>query len=239
VLGVTFVGPSFTMRGMTTRIPFLFLFLTVFLVGSLTAPAQIATDDPPAKGEGKAKASAKTEPAGKATDEAKAKPKGASEGKKREAKAKKAPVKKGAAAKEEPEMKGKEAGKAKAKPEAAKKAEPVKAETKPMPKAVAAKGPMTAVLKLKKKPEVKGAGEGGNVLGVFEYEVVEVLDGVAPGKTIRVAHGVIWDGKVTDANKRAAGSTRTLELVPLSHYPGLKKTKVVGGSADGLYIPKL
>ena len=219
---------------MKTRVSFLFLFVTVFLAASGQAPAQIVRDEPAVTGQGKAKASVKTEAVGKVTDEAKAKPKGASEGKKREANAKKAPAKPGASAKKESAMKGKEAEKAKAKPEGAEKVA-----TQPKPKAAAAKGPLTAVLKLKKKPGVKGVGEGGNVLGVFEYDVVEVLHGVAPGKTIRVAHGVIWGGEMTGVNGRAAGSTWTLELVPLSHYPGLKQMKVVGGTADGLYIPKL
>jgi hypothetical protein len=106
----------------------------------------------------------------------------------------------------------------------------------------AASGLLTAELKLTKKPNLKDADSlKGNVLGIFEYEIVEVRSGQNPGKSIEVAHGVVWNGKLMNIAKRDLGSTSSLDLVPLSEYPRLKQLTTIGGDGEntGAYIPKL
>ncbi|MEZ5329507.1 MAG: tetratricopeptide repeat protein [Verrucomicrobiales bacterium] len=104
---------------------------------------------------------------------------------------------------------------------------------------VPAAGPITATLKLIKKPSVElSDGASGNVLGVFEYELVELDSGTDPGSRILIVDGVIWNGKILRSVNRDLGSTLSLDLVPLTTYPNLFKLKIVGGDPSGAYTPK-
>ena len=107
-----------------------------------------------------------------------------------------------------------------------------------------ASGPVTVTVTLRKAPSMAEAQKkSGNVLGIFEYEVVDVQRGDYSAKTIRVAHGVIWSGRQTRAATRQPGTTVSLALVPLTTYPRLVELPQVGGGSkqdDGtIFIPAL
>ena len=82
-----------------------------------------------------------------------------------------------------------------------------------------------------------------SALGVFEYEVVSVIRGTYPGKTIRIAHLIVMNNEFTTINQRAPGFRMSLEVEPLSKYPNLEKIQTIDDLDPAydldLFVPKL
>jgi hypothetical protein len=120
----------------------------------------------------------------------------------------------------------------------------VPASTPPNPGAevemkVVSDGPVEITLKLVRKPDLSELGElNSNALAVFEYEVVSVQRGEYPYKTMRLADGIVWGGKVSALGRREIGATISLEVVPLRQYPNLEKMRRIDtlGQGEGLPI---
>jgi hypothetical protein len=105
-------------------------------------------------------------------------------------------------------------------------------------------GPVDLVLKLVAKSDVDAAAmDESRVLGMFEYEVLDVERGNYPLERIRIAHGIVWGGEVTRAMAREVGSTTQFRAVPISTYPVFSKVKVVDTlpKAEGMpvYVPSM
>ncbi|MCB1099822.1 MAG: tetratricopeptide repeat protein [Verrucomicrobiae bacterium] len=101
-------------------------------------------------------------------------------------------------------------------------------------------GPLSAVLKVIRKPDLETIRlQDGNVLGIVDYEVIGGKTVQSAASTIRVAHGFVLNGKLTRVAKREIGTTVSMDLVPVSDYPGLRKWHVVGGDLRGVYTPKM
>jgi len=100
----------------------------------------------------------------------------------------------------------------------------------------------SATLRLKRKPRLADQvnPRGPNLLGIFEYEVI---DGPHAPRLIQVAHGILWNGRLTGATCRPVGATVTLDLVPLWWYPDVNRTPCLGNRASGkkatIYLPRL
>jgi len=100
-------------------------------------------------------------------------------------------------------------------------------------------------LRLVEKSELTNLSEleYSNALGVYEYEVLDVITGSYDKDRIRVAHGIVFQRKHTSSAKRAIGSEIALTLVPLSKYKNLQTWQTVDNLRPNfelpLYTPKL
>ncbi len=105
--------------------------------------------------------------------------------------------------------------------------------------------PVTLVLKLLQKSQVQNVNEVeySNALGLFEYEVVDDKKGNYQFDRIRVAHGIMFQRKMTTAGRRKIGETTEITLVPFDTYQNLKKWKMVDDLRPNfnlpIYTPKL
>lgn len=83
----------------------------------------------------------------------------------------------------------------------------------------------------------------GRALGLFEYRVTGVERGSYSNEKIRVAHGIVWNGRFTSVAAKQAGWITSLELVPISNYPSLKNLPLEDDLATDpsvpVYVPKL
>lgn len=100
-------------------------------------------------------------------------------------------------------------------------------------------------LRLLEKSEITSLSnlDYSNALGVFEYEVVSDRRGNYPYDRIRVAHGIVFNRKYTNAARREIGSSITMTMVPLSKYRTLSTWQIVDELRPNfempLYTPKL
>lgn len=100
-------------------------------------------------------------------------------------------------------------------------------------------------LRLLEKSELRNLSDVPyrNALGVFEYEVVRDSLGNYPFAKIRVAHGIVFNRRLTSIAKQAVGDEITLRLVPLSTYRSLQTWQTVDDLRPNfempLYTPKL
>ena len=139
---------------------------------------------------------------------------------------------------------------------AAPKAIPVSAATEdpaPISKTVAtatggkpsAGGPAVLRLELLKTSTLDSprSAPGGRALGLFEYKVTGVERGSYSNEKIRIAHGIVWNGRFTSIAAKQAGWITSLELVPISNYPSLKslplEDDLPADSSVPIYVPKL
>lgn len=109
----------------------------------------------------------------------------------------------------------------------------------------AASPPLQLEVVLLRKSAVRNLSEVTyrSALGVFEYEVVSVIRGTYPGKTIRIAHLIVMNNEFTTINQRAPGFRMSLEVEPLSKYPNLEKIQTIDDLDPAydldLFVPKL
>ncbi len=131
-----------------------------------------------------------------------------------------------------------------------KKALPVKpqAAAQPQVRRPAGAGEDTAVeveVVLTKKSALQHVNEAPyrSALGLYEYDVVRVLRGRYPFKTMRIAQLILMNGKLTSINDRQPGTRMTLEVELLSKYPSLEPLYLVDDldqdTALRIYVPKL
>ena len=82
-----------------------------------------------------------------------------------------------------------------------------------------------------------------NALGIYEYEIIRDRKGNYPYKKIRVAHGIVFNRRLTGATRRSVGDTISLKLVPLSHYKTLQTWQTIDDLRPNfdlpLYTPRL
>ncbi len=95
------------------------------------------------------------------------------------------------------------------------------------------------VLRLVEKSEIKHPNqvEYANALGLFEYEVIEDRKGNYKFDRIRVAHGIMFQRKVTGSARRKIGDTIDLVLVPLAKYPNLLRWPMADQLRTNLALP--
>ncbi|MFT4546485.1 MAG: hypothetical protein ACI8XO_001042 [Verrucomicrobiales bacterium] len=111
--------------------------------------------------------------------------------------------------------------------------------------AAAAGGAVVLSLELLKPSTLESpqATPGGKALGLFEYRVLAVESGSYPNEKIRIAHGIVWDGRFTGIARKEAGWSTSIELVPIATYPTLMNLPLENDlSADSdipIYVPKL
>ena len=99
--------------------------------------------------------------------------------------------------------------------------------------------PVDLVMRLVRKSEIKNPNTApyDRSLGMFEYEVVKVRNGVYPFDRIRVAHGIMFQRRLTSSARRKIGDSIELTLVPLKKYPNLKRWNMVDQLPQNLALP--
>ncbi|MGI9244953.1 MAG: hypothetical protein ACR2RV_29390 [Verrucomicrobiales bacterium] len=84
---------------------------------------------------------------------------------------------------------------------------------------------------------------GGRSLGLFEYRVTAVERGAYGSEKIRVAHGIVWNGRFTGIAAKKRGWRTSIELVPISTYPQLLNLPLENDLPEDpdipVYVPKL
>jgi hypothetical protein len=84
---------------------------------------------------------------------------------------------------------------------------------------------------------------GGKALGLFEYKVTSVERGSFSGDRIRIAHGIVWNGRSTSIASKQPGWHTSLEVVPISTYSSLEKLPLEDDLPEDrsvpIYVPKL
>lgn len=106
-------------------------------------------------------------------------------------------------------------------------------------------GPVILRLELLKSSALDSpqSAPGGKALGLFEYKVTGVERGSYASEKIRIAHGIVWNGRFTSIASKQPGWTTSLELVPISTYASLEKLPLEDDLAADpsvpIYVPKL
>jgi hypothetical protein len=99
---------------------------------------------------------------------------------------------------------------------------------KPDVAAAGANNAIEVVIRLRAKSSFKTPREVTyrNALALYEYDVVRVVRGKYPYKTLRLAHLVMHQRKIMGAVNWPIGKTLDVELVPLSSYPTVEKIQM-------------
>jgi len=98
---------------------------------------------------------------------------------------------------------------------------------------------------LRQKSAVKNLNEVTyrSALGVFEYDVIRIVNGSYPHARIRIAHLIVMNNRYTSINNCDPGSRMSLEVELLSKYPNLEKVQTIDDLPEDfslpVYVPKL
>ncbi|MFT5153936.1 MAG: hypothetical protein ACI841_003943, partial [Planctomycetota bacterium] len=87
--------------------------------------------------------------------------------------------------------------------------------------------PLIVRARLVEKSAVKSDFDYAFGLGIFEYEVLDVLNGASTESSLWVAHPIVRDREATDDAKLTIGTTVQLELDDISSHHNLEQTSWV------------